>query len=95
MADLSKTGHWEGEPTRMISGSNSVEDKARRALLTSPVNALHELKVNQTEDALQISGTVGSYYHKQLAQEAVRHVAQDLQVVNTIYVDYPHVVSER
>ena len=78
----------------MISGSNSVEDRARSALSSSPVSALHELTVRQIDDALLISGTVASFYHKQLAQEAIRHVAQDLQVVNTIDVDYPRAVCE-
>ena len=78
----------------MISGPSQVEDQARVALLASPLSALHELSVRQTDEALLISGTVASFYHKQLAQEAVRHVAQDLQVVNAIDVDYPHLVDK-
>jgi hypothetical protein len=35
---------------------------------------------------LLISGCVSSYYHKQLAQEAVRAVAEELDVVNSIEV---------
>jgi len=36
---------------------------------------------------LLISGNVSSYYHKQLAQELVRSVCKDSDVVNSIEVE--------
>lgn len=72
----------------MIPGSSDVENKARSALLASPVHALHDLTVTRVDDALLISGTVTSFYHKQLAQEAIRPFVEDLRVVNSIDVDY-------
>jgi uncharacterized NAD-dependent epimerase/dehydratase family protein len=44
------------------------------------------LRVEQTGEALVLSGLVSSYYHKQLAQEVVRAVAEGLEVINSIHV---------
>ncbi len=66
--------------------ANNVEQSAREALAASPVYALRELEVEQRGETLLISGLVTSFYHKQLAQEAVRHVAVGVEVVNAIQV---------
>lgn len=63
------------------------EEAARLALASSPIFALRELHVEQDTDALVISGRVDTYYHKQLAQEAVRAVVAGCRVVNAIDVD--------
>ena len=60
---------------------------ARAALLASPIHALRELQVDCEGDRLLISGRVATFYHKQLAQEAIRAVVGDCQVVNHIDVD--------
>lgn len=65
-----------------------VEDLAQTALSASPIFALRELHVRRDGDCLLLHGRVRSFYHKQLAQEVVRAVADDLQVVNSIDVDY-------
>jgi hypothetical protein len=66
--------------------AKDVEQSARQALAASPVYALRELKVEQSGETLLIRGSVSSFYHKQLAQEAVRHVAEGVEVVNAIHV---------
>ena len=66
---------------------STAADRARSALLTSPVSALRHLRVDQTDHELRISGRVESFYHKQLAQESVRAVADGLRVVNSVAVD--------
>jgi len=66
-----------------------LETRARSALATSPIQDLRNLQVEQSGDALLITGTVKSYYHSQLAQEAVRAVVGKTRVVNTIDVG-PH-----
>ena len=48
--------------------------------------ALRHVRVEGAEEALVISGTVSCYYHKQLAQEALRAMRGDLQLVNHIKV---------
>jgi len=64
-----------------------VEDRAQRALASSPIFALRDLKVEREGEILCIHGRVNSFYHKQLAQEAIRALAEGLQVVNSIDVD--------
>jgi osmotically-inducible protein OsmY len=69
-----------------IVSSSSVQPRAQAALLTSPFYELHDLSVEVCDGALMISGTVTSFYHKQLAQEVVRSVCQEIEVVNSIFV---------
>ncbi|MDP6445831.1 MAG: BON domain-containing protein [Pirellulaceae bacterium] len=71
----------------MTHPTTEVESKARTALASSPIFALRDLTVEVEGDSLLISGHVDSFYHKQLAQEAVRDVAADVQLVNTVAVD--------
>lgn len=66
-----------------------VEPKAQQALADSPVAALRELRVESIDDgSLLISGSVSSFYHKQLAQEVVRAVALGLEVINSVTVKH-------
>ncbi len=65
-----------------------VENQAQSALSASPIFALRDLHVRRDGDRLLLHGRVRSFYHKQLAQEVVRAVARDLQVINSIDVDY-------
>jgi hypothetical protein len=50
------------------------------------------LRVARENDTLRISGTLSSFYHKQLAQEVVKHAvegcegAEAVEVVNAIHV---------
>jgi hypothetical protein len=63
-----------------------VLPRAQSALTASPIFALQELRVEQLGESLLISGSVSSFYHKQLAQEVVRAVAEGIDVVNSINV---------
>ena len=69
------------------SSTRDVESVAQSALTSSPIYALRELRVERLNGSLLISGNVGSFYHKQLAQEVVRAVAEGIRVINTIDVD--------
>ncbi len=69
--------------------SKSIDDvrpRAQTALAGSPIYELRDLRVDQHEGALLISGAVTSFYHKQLAQEVVRSVCQGFDVNNSISV---------
>ena len=68
-----------------MSGTN-VLDRARKALVSSPISTLRRLRVDVLDDAVVISGRVGSFYEKQMAQEAIRAACSDVQVNNTIDV---------
>ena len=63
------------------------EQRAQSALTSSPIYALRHLHVERRDDYLLICGRVSSFYHKQLAQEAVRAVAPDVRLINSIDVD--------
>jgi len=68
-----------------------VRPRAQIALASSPIFELRDLRVDQEEATLLISGCVSSFYHKQLAQEVVRAVCKecnelDIEVVNSIRV---------
>lgn len=62
------------------------QKRAQLALEASPFYALRELYVEHDGDTLLIRGRVSSFYHKQLAQEVVRHAAEGVEVVNSIEV---------
>ncbi len=64
-----------------------IHYEAQTALRTSPIYDLRKLQVEQVDEMLLISGKVGSFYHKQLAQEVVRLVSGDYRVVNQINVE--------
>lgn len=66
--------------------AKDVQPRAQDALAASPIYALRELRVEQAGDTLLIRGLVSSFYHKQLAQEVVRAVAEGVEVVNSIHV---------
>jgi hypothetical protein len=69
----------------MFSPSD-VEVQATRTL-QSTHPALRHLRVQGSEGSLVISGTVTCYYHKQLAQEALKPLRGDLELVNQVTVD--------
>jgi hypothetical protein len=70
---------------------HDVAPHVQTVLGSSPISELRGLRIEQKEGSLLIFGTVSSFYHKQLAQEAVRAIFQecqqrDLEVVNRICV---------
>ena len=67
---------------------DDVQPRAQAALTNSPFYELRELQVEQCDGALQISGCVSSFYHKQLAQEVVRSVCKGIEVMNSIRVEF-------
>lgn len=71
--------------------TTDVQPRAQNALGSSPILELRNLRVERQNGSLFISGSVSSFYHKQLAQEAVRAVCKEcndleVEVVNRIRV---------
>ena len=60
--------------------------QAKAVLRGSRIFDLRTLHVAQESECVVLRGSVDSFYHKQLAQEVVRGVAQGVEVVNTIHV---------
>lgn len=58
-------------------------------LADSPIPQLRRLHVTMTDFEVVITGTVPSYYLKQLAQEAVRNVVGRRRIVNRVVVPQP------
>ena len=58
------------------------------ALAGSPICELRDLRVEPKDCDLVISGVVSSFYHKQLAQEAVRAICNgtEVELINAIRV---------
>jgi len=65
-----------------------LQPRAQAALVSSPFYELRGLQVEWRDDALQLSGCVSSFYHKQLAQEVIRSVCSDTMVINSICVEH-------
>ena len=72
-----------------MHAQDSIQPIAATALRQSPISALHDLEVTAAGDVIVLTGRVGSYYYKQLAQEAVISVAGQREVVNNIRVLKP------
>lgn len=72
----------EGDPAML----EDIQTRAQSALAASPIYALRDIRVHQAGHTLSLSGNVSSFYHKQLAQEVVRVVAEGFEVVNTVCV---------
>ena len=67
---------------------NDIRTRAQAALAESPLMVLRELKVETVDGVLMISGSVGSFYHKQVAQEMIRAIAGKVTIRNQIFVQY-------
>lgn len=66
--------------------TKEIVTAATALLAQSSVPELRALRVDEDSNELQLHGRVRSFYHKQLAQEAVFPVAGTLQVVNHVDV---------
>jgi osmotically-inducible protein OsmY len=51
-----------------------LQDRVEKAIQQAPHLNRQSLRFEAQEGHVTLRGTVGSYFHKQMAQEAVRHV---------------------
>jgi hypothetical protein len=70
------------------SEATDVCQTAQQALTSSPIHAMHELRVERKNGTMILCGRVDTFYHKQLAQEIVRAVVHGQPLVNSIRVNY-------
>jgi hypothetical protein len=66
--------------------TRDAKTRAQSALTSSPIYVLREVHVERAGESLLLSGRVDTFYHKQLAQEVVRAVADEFEVINSILV---------
>lgn len=71
----------------MESTQHEIAQAASMVLASSSVRDLRKIRVDRSDNQIELSGTVSSFYHKQLAQEAIRKVARGMQVINRVDVD--------
>jgi hypothetical protein len=62
--------------------------RARAVLGSSRIFDLRSLDVEQDGACVVLRGSVGSFYHKQLAQELLKTRIEGVEVVNEIDVEY-------
>ena len=63
-----------------------LQASAAQVLRSSPLPVLRKLAVEETDSEVVLSGSVSSYYLKQLAQETVMPVRGPRQLVNRVLV---------
>ena len=70
----------------MLTTSTLVQLRAEQALRQSPIPALRLLQVEETDRAIVLSGSVSSYYLKQLAQETIMPLLASRELQNRVNV---------
>ena len=68
---------------------DEIGEASRRCLLQSPYPLLRNVACRCRRGVLFLRGRLPNYYHKQLAQEAVRRVAGVTRIVNQIEIGGP------
>jgi hypothetical protein len=69
-----------------MTTSTLEQSPAALALRHSPIPVLRKLSLDESDSAVVISGSVPSYYFKQLAQEAVIPLLAGRQLYNRVTV---------
>ena len=59
----------------------------RQALTDSPIYDLRDIMIEEYGQNIVLSGHVESFYHKQMAQELIRHLVGGTRVMNSIHVE--------
>jgi osmotically-inducible protein OsmY len=70
----------------MTTSSPALLSRVDQALRQSPIPALRRLRVEETDQAIILSGSVSTYYLKQLAQETIMPLRGERQLHNRVSV---------
>ncbi len=68
---------------------DAVADAARQQLRASTCPSVRNVRCEHHEGVLVLRGRVSSYYHKQMAQEAVRRLRGVEEICNVVEVVLP------
>ena len=66
--------HPQGIHNMTIMTMHHLRDRVERAIQDAPHLNRQHLRFEAKEGRVTLKGTVGSYFHKQMAQEAIRRV---------------------
>lgn len=69
------------------SGYRDITGRIEHLLAESPLADIRTVRIEQDGNRIVMHGNVRSFYLKQMAQETVRRVSSNLQIVNSINVD--------
>ncbi|MCL6501035.1 MAG: BON domain-containing protein [Pirellulales bacterium] len=69
-------------------GEHDLVEQARAALLNSPHLPLRRLQPKAERGKLVLRGVVRSYFHKQMAQETLRHLPEGWRIDNQVLVEW-------
>ena len=67
---------------------SALEDRVQAAIAISPYLAGRNLRFEADEGRVRLRGVVHSYFQKQMAQEALRHVAGVSAIENELEVTW-------
>jgi hypothetical protein len=74
-------------PVNAVSAAHCpVEGAARKWLAKTGYRSLGSVRCRFRDGTLTLNGSVPSYYHKQIAQEAIRRVGDVESIINEIDV---------
>src|SRR5207249_4488171 len=65
-----------------------LDTQLQNALAQNPFLTGRKLRIEMNEGRLTLHGTVNSYYHKQMAQESLRHLAGVSEIENRLEVSW-------
>jgi osmotically-inducible protein OsmY len=63
-------------------------ERARAALMNSPHLPLRHLRAEAERGHIVLRGVVRSYFHKQMAQETLRHLRDGCRIDNQLLVEW-------
>jgi hypothetical protein len=73
-------------PANMVDVDQSLNDKVFSALESDPYLFRRSLRFESNQGRVRLTGVVGSYYQKQMAQEVVRRLEGVTEVENNLEV---------
>ena len=70
----------------LFTPHHDVTERAQERLRQSPHHGVRSVSCEFDRGVLRLRGSLSSFYHKQLAQEAVAHMSGVREVVNEVVV---------
>ena len=91
---------WIGEPSRANIGtympeSTTLDELVEGAIVANPYFSSRELRFETADGRVVLSGIVGTYFQKQMAQEIVRRVEGVTEIENCLEVKWHVPNAER
>jgi len=84
---------WIGEPSRANNGtympeSTTLDERVEGAIVANPYLSRRKLRFETEDGRVVLTGEVGTYFQKQMAQEIVRRVEGVTEIENCLEVKW-------